>query len=147
MNYLRDYRIKKLMTQEELAKASGVSKTTISLTENNHSDPMESTKRKFAKPFRVPVDEIFPPKKKGTAQQEKETALLNYLRDYRVKKFMTQKELAKASGISQVTISFIENRLSEPMDLTKQRLAQALKVPAEKLFPPKSKKQKESAKI
>lgn len=65
---------------------------------------------------------------------------MNYLRDYRVKKLMTQKELAKASGVSQVTISFIENQLSEPMELTKQKLARALKVPPEKLFPPKERK-------
>ena len=62
---------------------------------------------------------------------------MNYLRQYRVKKLMTQKELAKASGVSQVTISFIENQLSEPMDLTKQKLSQALKIAPEELFPPK----------
>jgi len=50
---------------------------------------------------------------------------------------MTQKELAKASGVSQVTISFIENQLSEPMELTKQKLARALKIDPEKLFPTK----------
>ena len=67
-------------------------------------------------------------------------ASMNYLRDYRVKKLMTQKELAKASGVSQVTISFIENQLSEPMELTKQKLARALKVASEKLFPPKNRR-------
>ena len=65
---------------------------------------------------------------------------MNYLRDFRVKKLMTQKELAKASGVSQVTISFIENQLSEPMELTKQKLARALKVAPEKLFPPKERR-------
>ncbi len=68
---------------------------------------------------------------------------MNYLRDYRVKKLMTQKELAKASGVSQVTISFIENQLSEPMELTKQKLSRALKVPPEKLFPPKNQRRRE----
>jgi transcriptional regulator with XRE-family HTH domain len=65
---------------------------------------------------------------------------MNNLRAFRVKKLMTQKDLAKASGVSQVTISFIENGLSEPMDLTKQKLARALKIEPEKLFPPKIKK-------
>lgn len=60
---------------------------------------------------------------------------MNNLRAYRVKKLMTQKDLAKASGVSQVTISFIENGLSEPMDLTKQKLSRALKVEPETLFP------------
>jgi len=64
----------------------------------------------------------------------------NHLQDYRVKKLMTQKELAKASGVSQVTISFIENCLSEPMELTKQKLARALKVDVKKIFPPETKR-------
>jgi len=50
---------------------------------------------------------------------------------------MTQKELSKASGVSQVTISFLENELSEPMDLTKKKLADALGTTPEELFPPK----------
>ncbi|HDS30352.1 MAG TPA: XRE family transcriptional regulator [Firmicutes bacterium] len=65
---------------------------------------------------------------------------MNYLREFRVRKLMTQKELAKVSGVSQVTISFIENQLSEPMDLTKQKLARALKVEPEALFPPRERK-------
>ncbi len=65
---------------------------------------------------------------------------MNCLREYRVKKLMTQKELAKASGVSQVTISFIENELSEPMDLTKQKLARALKIESETLFPPRTRR-------
>ena len=69
---------------------------------------------------------------------------VNYLRDWRVRKLLTQKELAKASGVSQVTISFIdiENQLSDPLPLTRQKLVRALKVPVEKIFPPKNKKVK-----
>jgi len=59
----------------------------------------------------------------------------NRLREYRVKRLMTQKELAKISGVGQVTISFIENGLIDPMELTKAKLARALKVPVEDLFP------------
>ena len=51
---------------------------------------------------------------------------MNKLRLARLKKFMTQKELASASGISQVTISFIENGHTSPMDLTLSFLANAL---------------------
>jgi len=142
LNYLKHYRVNKQMTQKELANKSGVCQVTISQTENDHSKPMERTKLKLAKTFRVPADEIFPPKKQGISQQEQETAQPNHLRDCRIKKRMTQKELAKASGVSQVTISFIENQLSEPMDLTKQRLARALKVPPEKLFPHKEKERR-----
>jgi len=59
----------------------------------------------------------------------------NNLRDYRIKKLMTQGDLAKASNVSQVTISFIENGISEPMELTKEKLARALKISVRKLFP------------
>lgn len=68
----------------------------------------------------------------------------NSLRAYRVKKLMTQRDLAKASGVTQVTISFIENGLSEPMDLTMEKLARALKVEVEKLFPRRSRDAKQS---
>jgi len=60
---------------------------------------------------------------------------MNHLREFRIKQLMTQKQLAEKSGVSQVTISFIENQLSNPMDLTKQKLAQALAVNPEELFP------------
>lgn len=62
---------------------------------------------------------------------------MNFLRDYRIRKLITQKELAEISGVSQVTISFIENQLTEPFGLTKEKLARALKVDVEKIFPPK----------
>ena len=52
---------------------------------------------------------------------------MNKLRARRLrKKFWTQKELAEASGVSQVTISFIENGVSLPMDITLAKLANAL---------------------
>ena len=66
----------------------------------------------------------------------------NNLREFRLKKLMTQKKLAEKSGISDVTISFIENSLSVPMDLTKQKLARALKCTPKDLFPEGEKKRK-----
>ena len=67
---------------------------------------------------------------------------MNNLREFRIKKIMTQKELAEKSGVSQVTISFIENSLSVPMDLTKQKLARALRTTPIVLFPEESRKKK-----
>jgi transcriptional regulator with XRE-family HTH domain len=67
---------------------------------------------------------------------------MNNLREFRIKKLMTQKELAEKSGVSQVTISFIENSLSVPMDLTKQKLARALRCTPVALFPEESRKKK-----
>ena len=65
---------------------------------------------------------------------------MNYLRDYRVKKLMTIEDLSKKSGVSQVTISFIENQLAKPMEFTKQKLARALKIDMDKIFPKKARK-------
>lgn len=60
----------------------------------------------------------------------------NNLKHYRIAvNLLTQKQLAKKSGVSQVTISFIENELSEPMELTKEKLSRALKVPVVDIFP------------
>ena len=67
---------------------------------------------------------------------------MNNLREFRIKKLMTQKELAEKSGVSQVTISFIENSLSAPMDLTKQKLARALKCAPKDLFPEEGRRRK-----
>jgi transcriptional regulator with XRE-family HTH domain len=62
---------------------------------------------------------------------------MNYLREFRVKKLMTQKELARVSCVSQTTIAYAESQVSEPTDFTKQKLARALKVEVEKIFPPR----------
>ena len=59
----------------------------------------------------------------------------NNLREYRVKQLMTQKKLGKIAGVSQVTISKIENDLSDPQDITQEKLAQALKIDRKELFP------------
>lgn len=62
---------------------------------------------------------------------------MNNLKEYRIRKLMTQKELAKTSGVSQITICHTEIGRSEPSDLTKQRLSVGLKIAKEKLFPEK----------
>ena len=52
---------------------------------------------------------------------------MNKLRVRRLrKKFWTQKELAEASGVNKVTISFIETGRASPMDITLAKLANAL---------------------
>jgi DNA-binding XRE family transcriptional regulator len=61
----------------------------------------------------------------------------NNLLDMRIRKLMTQKELAKLSGVSQVTISFTENHLSDPLPLTKAKIANAFGVSIETIFPKK----------
>ncbi|HCR42355.1 TPA: hypothetical protein DIV45_03325 [Patescibacteria group bacterium] len=112
------------MPQKELSKISGISQVQISFIENGLSEPMELTKQRLAEALGVPVETLFPAE-----------IAMHALKACRVKKLMTQEELARISSISQVTISFIENGLSEPMELTKQRLAEALGVDLQTLFP------------
>lgn len=59
----------------------------------------------------------------------------NQLNAVRTRKLLTQQELAKRSGVSQVTISHIETGSNKPMALTKEKLAQALETPVEEVFP------------
>lgn len=59
-NRLAEIRTDALMTQEELAEKSGVSKTTISLIENQHHDPIAITKKRLAKVLGCNVLDIFP---------------------------------------------------------------------------------------
>lgn len=68
---------------------------------------------------------------------------MNNLKEFRIRKLMTQKDLSEKSGVSQVTISFLENDLVEnPTDLTKQKLAMALRCTSLQLFPDDSQSQK-----
>lgn len=60
MNNLAEKRTDQLMTQEELGKKAGISKTTISIIENEHHEPQTITKKKIAKALGCPVEEIFP---------------------------------------------------------------------------------------
>ena len=127
------------MTQKELAKASGISQVTISYIENQLSEPMSLTKARLARTLKVDSETLFPPD-----QDQAQAISTNRVLDYRVKRDMTQRELAKASGISQVTISFIENLQTEPTENTKKRLANALEVEMGKIFPSKSKSKKKT---
>lgn len=125
-NKLRSYRARKLMTQKDLAKASGVTQVTISFIESGLSEPINLTKQKLSKALKVEPAILF---------LSENVWVGNNLREYRVKKLMTQRDLAKTSGVSQVTISFIECGLSKPTDLTKKKLAKALGARRKLLFP------------
>lgn len=60
MNKLAEIRTDRLMTQDELAKKAGVSRTTISLIENGHVNPNPITKKKIANVLDWSVQTIFP---------------------------------------------------------------------------------------
>ena len=61
--------------------------------------------------------------------------MANRLRVMRADKRITQFKLSLLTGILQSKLSLIENSLIEPRDNEKQRLAQALGVKQEEIFP------------
>ena len=58
MNKLRLRRLKKLMTQRELAEKSGITQTTISLTECEHSRPENITLAKLANALGCDIEDL-----------------------------------------------------------------------------------------
>lgn len=58
-NKVNEYRIKKGMTQEELAVAVGVTRQTIISIEKGNYTPSVSLALRFAKVFKVSVENIF----------------------------------------------------------------------------------------
>lgn len=60
---------------------------------------------------------------------------MNRLREIRVVKRISQFQLRLQTGIHQSKISLLENGLIPPREDEKLRLAKALHVPAEKIFP------------
>lgn len=58
-NYLREQRLKKNMTQEELAKLMKVSRQTINAIETNRYLPSIVLALKLSRYFEINVDELF----------------------------------------------------------------------------------------
>lgn len=59
INTLSDYRVKKNLTQEELAKVLGVTRQTIIAIEKGNYTPSVLLALKIAKFFKKPVESIF----------------------------------------------------------------------------------------
>jgi transcriptional regulator with XRE-family HTH domain len=53
------------------------------------------------------------------------------MRIWRMRRNMTQAELAEAAGVSRQTVSNIERQFVRPMPLVREAIADALEVPAE----------------
>ena len=65
-NLLMKYRLKALMTQEELAKKSGVSRRTIINVERGLHSPSGLVRYKLARIFDVEPEDIFPEEVEST---------------------------------------------------------------------------------
>lgn len=62
MNRLKDIRVQKKQTQEQLAHAVGVTRHTIGKIENNIGNPSAELMFSIAHYYNLPVSEIFYPK-------------------------------------------------------------------------------------
>lgn len=60
--------------------------------------------------------------------------LINYIKELRTLKGLTQAQLAVAVGVSRKTINTIENRVFVPSTVLALRLARELTVPVEEIF-------------
>ncbi len=58
-NHIRDLRVAKGMTQEDLAEVIGVSRQTINAIEKEKFDPSLPTAFKMAQLFELPIEQIF----------------------------------------------------------------------------------------
>lgn len=56
------------------------------------------------------------------------------LREWRERRAMTQRDLAQAAGVTQVTISRLEQYQHDPTPTTVRKLATALRVDSEQLM-------------
>jgi transcriptional regulator with XRE-family HTH domain len=57
-NRLKELRIRRAMTQNELAEAAGIDKNTVNRIERNHTEPRPPTLRKLADALRVDPAEL-----------------------------------------------------------------------------------------
>ncbi|PCF35682.1 hypothetical protein B5C00_01470 [Staphylococcus delphini] len=60
---------------------------------------------------------------------------MNNMKELRINKNLKQKELARITGLSTSAISLFENNKSTPSMISAYKIAKALNVSMEKLFP------------
>ena len=122
--YVREWRLHRLMTLAELAKASGLSpKTVWSLEQPGHT-PYVSTVRKVAEALEIKGPDLY-----RLPREEDLTMIvptIYKLREWRRAKGLTQAELAARAGTYQPHVSDYEKGAKEPTRETAGRLAGAL---------------------
>lgn len=114
MKTLKELRKKFNITQEKLAHDINVKQNTISNYENGSSEPDLETIKKLAKYFNVTIDYLL-----NTTNSD----IMFRLRDLRVKKGISQKNLAESLNISRESISKYENGEQEPSYATLKRIS------------------------
>jgi transcriptional regulator with XRE-family HTH domain len=120
-DWLKEKRIESDMTQDELAQKIGVERGTVSNWETAVCKPKPENQEQ--------IEELF-----GEAYDEdalRPSAFGEWLRRRRTEEGLTQEELEEKSGVSYVTISFIETgRTTSPQTSTIQALEDVLGSPS-----------------
>ena len=73
-NRVKDCRLKAHLSQDELAKACGLARPTISKIERDECEPSDLSKQKIADALNFPIDEVFPGTETGLLSVFKEKA-------------------------------------------------------------------------
>jgi transcriptional regulator with XRE-family HTH domain len=111
--WIKEIREKNKLTQDQLAKKVGVSQPQISNWETGITSPSRDMVENISAVLGIRPPEVI--------------ELGEWLRKSREKKGLTQSELAKQAGISQLAISFIETGKTEsPQQATIERLEKVL---------------------
>lgn len=133
---LRTLRIEAAMTQQQVARAVGVSTQSVRNWEAGRNGPGAEAFSKLSDLFNIPIGEIASPSQGQVDNAETRTAAPasrvdpRRLRRARTELGMTQVEAAKKAGITKAIISQYETGQSIPSAATLRHLAEAYRRPA-----------------
>lgn len=142
-NLLKHYRIQRAYSQKNVADQLGVHVTTVSRWEQGHSQPTPYALRQLCVLFRKQPLDLFPSlvpplplEPSPTADVTIETSHYpNNLKRERLRRMMTQEQLAQKIGVSRVSISRWEQGHILPNRHAVQALSHCFKKRARDLFP------------
>ena len=118
---LRGLRRRAKLTQQELADASGLTRTTVYRLELGLRPPFEDTVRRLARGLGIPVEELKPDVKFGTLDPSDPRVVLGpgeALREIRRASGKTLAEAAEAAGVSTATLSRFERNARPTFSMT-----------------------------
>jgi transcriptional regulator with XRE-family HTH domain len=114
------------LTQQQVADMIGLNNRSISQIETGHTMGTVPIWAKLSKIFNLPIEKL-------SQDFKGETLMTTKLKDIREDQDLTQLDLAKKTGISRVTICYLERGTSKGRPENWEKLAQALNQPVEVL--------------